>query len=94
MYTLDDLPYDYASLEPFIDEETMHIHHDKHHAAYISNLNKALEKYPELEEKSVEDLLKNLTDVPEDIRTAVRNNAGGHANPVSYTHLDVYKRQS
>lgn len=80
MYTLDDLPYDYASLEPFIDEETMHIHHDKHHAAYISNLNKALEKYPELEEKSVEDLLKNLTDVPEDIRTAVRNNAGGHAN--------------
>ncbi len=80
MYTLADLPYDYSSLEPFIDEETMRIHHDKHHASYVSNLNKALEKYPDFAKNSVEDLLKKLQDVPEDIQTTVRNNAGGHAN--------------
>ncbi len=74
------LPYDYNALEPYIDEETMHLHHDKHHAAYVNNLNAALEKYPQLQSKSAEDLLKDLNSVPEDIRTAVRNNGGGHVN--------------
>ncbi len=74
------LPYDYNALEPYIDEETMHLHHDKHHAAYVNNLNAALEKHPELQSKSAEDLLKELNSVPEDIRTAVRNNGGGHVN--------------
>jgi Fe-Mn family superoxide dismutase len=74
------LPYDYAALEPYIDEKTMHLHHDMHHAAYVKNLNTALEKYPNLQSKSGEDLLRDLTAVPEDIRTAVRNNGGGHVN--------------
>jgi Fe-Mn family superoxide dismutase len=74
------LPYDYNALEPHIDEQTMRIHHDKHHAAYVNNLNAALEKHPQLQGKSVEDLLKNINTVPEDIRTAVRNNGGGHHN--------------
>ncbi len=74
------LPYDYNALEPHIDEQTMRIHHDKHHAAYVTNLNAALEKHPELQGKPVEDLLKNINSIPEDIRTAVRNNGGGHAN--------------
>ncbi|HWT65601.1 MAG TPA: superoxide dismutase [Terracidiphilus sp.] len=79
-YTLAPLPYDYAALEPFIDVETMHLHHDKHHQAYVNNLNAALEKYPELAAKSVEDLIADLNAVPEAIRGAVRNNGGGHAN--------------
>lgn len=79
-YTLPDLPYDYDALEPYIDVETMHLHHDKHHNTYVTNLNAAIEKYPELEEQSIEELMKNLNEVPEDIRTAVRNNGGGHAN--------------
>lgn len=74
------LPYDYSALEPHIDAQTMTLHHDKHHAAYVNNLNAALEKHPQLESKSVEDLLRDLNSVPEDIRTAVRNNAGGHMN--------------
>lgn len=73
------LPYDYAALEPHIDAQTMTLHHDKHHAAYVNNLNAALEKHPQLSSKSVEDLLRDLNSVPEDIRAAVRNNAGGHA---------------
>lgn len=79
-YTLSDLPYGYDALEPYIDVETMHLHHDKHHNTYVTNLNAAIEKYPELEEQSIEELMKNLNEVPEDIRTAVRNNGGGHAN--------------
>ncbi|OTN76963.1 superoxide dismutase [Fe] [Enterococcus sp. 8G7_MSG3316] len=79
-YTLPDLPYAYDALEPYIDEETMHLHHDKHHNTYVTNLNAAIEKHPELGEKSVEDLLKDFSSVPEDIQTAVRNNGGGHAN--------------
>ena len=79
-YTLPDLPYGYDALEPYIDVETMHLHHDKHHNTYVTNLNAAIEKYPELEEQSIEELMKNLNEVPEDIRTAVRNNGGGHAN--------------
>lgn len=79
-YTLPPLPYDYNALEPHIDARTMEIHHTKHHQAYIDKLNGALEKYPELQEKSLEDLLKNLDQIPEDIRTVVRNNGGGHLN--------------
>ena len=75
-----DLAYDYKALEPFIDEATMHLHHDKHHVAYTTNLNKALEKYPEWYEKSAEDILRNLDQVPEDVRLAVKNHAGGHVH--------------
>lgn len=77
---LSSLPYDYDALEPFIDVQTMQIHHDKHHAAYVTNLNAALEKHPQLAEKSLEALLMNLSAVPEDIRTAVRNHGGGTWN--------------
>jgi len=79
-HQLPPLPYDYAALEPHIDEQTMRIHHDKHHATYVTNLNAALEKAPQLQDKSVEELLSDINSVPEDIRTAVRNNGGGHAN--------------
>ena len=79
-HSVPPLPYDYNALEPHIDEQTMRIHHDKHHGAYVNNLNAALEKHPQLQNKSVEDLLKGINSVPEDIRTAVRNNGGGHAN--------------
>lgn len=79
-YTLPDLPYAYDALEPYFDEETMHLHHDKHHNTYVNNLNAAIEKHPELGEKSVEDLVADLNNVPEDIYTAVRNNGGGHVN--------------
>ncbi len=79
-HELPPLPYDYNALEPYIDEQTMRIHHDKHHQAYVTNLNAALENYPELAGKAVEELLRNLELIPEGIRTAVRNNGGGHAN--------------
>jgi Fe-Mn family superoxide dismutase len=80
MYTLPDLPYAHDALEPHIDARTMEIHHGKHHQGYVNNLNKALEGHTELASKSVEDLVANLSSVPESIRTAVRNNGGGHAN--------------
>ena len=79
-HQLPDLPYDYEALEPHIDAETMRIHHTKHHQGYVNNLNAALEKHPELGERTVERLLSDLEAVPQDIRTAVRNNGGGHAN--------------
>lgn len=79
-YELPPLPYDYAALEPFIDADTMHFHHDKHHQAYITNVNAALANHPELAAKSVDDLIKDLKAVPEDIRGAVQNNGGGHSN--------------
>jgi Fe-Mn family superoxide dismutase len=79
-HELPPLPYDFAALEPHIDAQTMQIHHDKHHAAYVNNLNAALEKYPQLQNKSAEELISDLNSVPEDIRTAVRNNGGGHVN--------------
>src|SRR3990172_4440594 len=79
-FTLPPLPYDYKALEPTIDEQTMRLHHDKHHAAYVNNLNAALEPYPDLPKKSIEDLLRSLDKVPEAIRAKVRNNGGGHAN--------------
>lgn len=79
-YTLPDLPYAFDALEPYIDEETMHLHHDKHHNTYVTNLNAAIEKYPELGEKSVEELISDMDTIPTDIKTAVQNNGGGHAN--------------
>ncbi len=79
-HTLPSLPYAYDALEPYIDARTMEIHHTKHHGAYVSNLNAALEKHPELQGHSLESLLRNINNVPEDIRTAVRNHGGGHIN--------------
>jgi len=79
-HTLPPLPYDYAALEPHIDAQTMQIHHDKHHQAYVTNLNAALDKHPELYKQTLEDLLRGIIRVPDDIRTAVRNNGGGHHN--------------
>ncbi len=86
-HQLPPLPYDAAALEPHIDAQTMQIHHDKHHAAYVNNLNAALEKHPSLQSKSTEDLIKNLSAVPEDIRTAVRNNGGGHVNHTMFWQI-------
>ena len=83
-HQLPPLPYDFAALEPHIDAQTMQIHHGKHHQAYINNLNAALEKHPELQSKSVDDLISNLSAVPEDIRGAVRNNGGGHSNQSAF----------
>ena len=79
-HQLPPLPYDFSALEPHIDSQTMQIHHGKHHQAYVTNLNAALEKHPNLQGKSAEDLVRDLGSVPEDIRTAVRNNGGGHVN--------------
>lgn len=79
-HQLPALPYPNNALEPYIDEQTMMIHHDRHHNTYVTNLNAALEAHPELQSKSVEDLIADLNSVPESIRTAVRNNGGGHAN--------------
>ena len=79
-FTLPALPYAADALEPHIDKQTMEIHHGKHHKAYVNNLNKALEKAPELASKSIDELLAGISAVPEAIRTAVRNNGGGHAN--------------
>jgi superoxide dismutase, Fe-Mn family len=86
-YQLPALPYAYNALEPYIDDETMHLHHDMHHQAYVNNLNAAVEKHPELFQKSAEDLVKSLAQVPEDIRTAVRNNGGGHVNHTMYWEI-------
>jgi Fe-Mn family superoxide dismutase len=79
-FTLPALPYTNSALEPHIDAKTMEIHHGKHHQAYINNANKALESHPSLADQSAEALLSDLTSVPEDIRTVIRNNAGGHSN--------------
>ena len=79
-FTVPPLAYPFDALEPHIDAKTMEIHHDKHHATYVANANAALEKHPELAAKTVEDLLWGIDMVPEDIRTAIRNNAGGHSN--------------
>jgi Fe-Mn family superoxide dismutase len=79
-FTVPKLPYAYDALEPHIDARTMEIHHDKHHQAYVDKLNDAIAKHPELGKKSAEDLIRNLSSIPEDIRTAVQNQGGGHAN--------------
>ena len=92
-HELPPLPYPNSALEPHIDAQTMEIHHDKHHQTYVTNLNNAiqgnaaLEKHPELQNKSAEDLLRNLGSVPEDIRTAVRNNGGGHVNHTMFWEI-------
>jgi superoxide dismutase, Fe-Mn family len=86
-HQLPPLPYGFDALEPHIDAQTMQIHHDKHHAAYVNNLNAALEKHPDLQSRSVEDLVRDLTKVPDDIRTAVRNNGGGHINHTMFWQI-------
>ncbi len=86
-FELPPLPYDYAALDPYIDEQTMRIHHDKHHGTYVTNLNAALENQPNLQGKSIEELLRDINSVPENIRTAVRNNGGGHANHTMFWEI-------
>jgi Fe-Mn family superoxide dismutase len=86
-FTLPPLPYAFDALEPHIDAKTMEIHHGKHHQAYVTNLNTALEKAPELQGKSIDDLLRDLSSVPEAIRTAVRNNGGGHWNHTMFWEI-------
>ena len=86
-HSLPPLPYPSDALEPHIDKQTMEIHHGKHHNAYVTNLNAALEKHPDLQSESAEDLIKNLNAVPEAIRTAVRNNAGGHVNHTMFWQI-------
>jgi superoxide dismutase, Fe-Mn family len=86
-HQLPPLPYAFDALEPHIDAETMKIHHGKHHQAYVTNLNAALEKHPELQSKTVEELVSGLSSVPEDIRTAVRNNGGGHVNHTMFWQI-------
>ena len=86
-HTLPPLPYAHDALEPHIDKMTMEIHHGKHHQAYVTNLNAALEKHPDLQSKSVEDLLRHINTVPDEIRTVVRNNAGGHANHAMFWQI-------
>jgi Fe-Mn family superoxide dismutase len=86
-YELAPLPYDYSALEPFIDTETMHLHHDKHHQTYTNNLNAALANHPALAAKPADDLLRDLASIPEEIRIAVRNNGGGYANHTMFWTL-------
>jgi Fe-Mn family superoxide dismutase len=86
-FELPPLPYDYAALEPTIDEATMKLHHDKHHQAYVTNLNGAVEKHSELGNKSPEELVADLNSVPEDVRTVVRNNGGGHVNHTMFWQI-------
>jgi Fe-Mn family superoxide dismutase len=92
-YTLPPLPYPYEALEPHIDTQTMQIHHDKHHAAYVNNLNAALKDHPDLQGSSMADLeklLRNINSVPDAIRTAVRNNGGGHHNHTLFWEIMVH----
>jgi Fe-Mn family superoxide dismutase len=86
-YELAPLPYDYAALEPYIDAETMHLHHDKHHQTYVNNINGLLANHPDLAAKPIDDLVRDIAQVPEEIRTAVRNQAGGVANHNGFWHL-------
>jgi len=86
-HSLPPLPYPSDALEPHIDKLTMEIHHGKHHNAYVTNLNAALDKHPELQSKSPEDLIRGISSVPEDIRTAVRNNGGGHVNHTMFWQI-------
>src|SRR5919112_1063810 len=86
-HELPPLPYDYAALEPHIDEQTMRIHHDKHHDTYVKNLNAALEGHADLQSKPIEELLAGVESLPEAIRTPVRNNGGGHANHTMFWEM-------
>jgi Fe-Mn family superoxide dismutase len=85
-FELPPLPYSYDALEPYIDTETMHLHHDKHHAAYVNNLNAALQRHP-FANRSIEEVVGRLNEVPENIRTAVRNNGGGHVNHTMFWEI-------
>lgn len=87
MFKLPDLPYAYGALEPHIDEQTMRLHHDKHHATYVDNLNKALENQPDFQNLSLEELLQSLDKLPEEIRTKVRNHGGGHYNHTMFWQI-------
>lgn len=84
---LDPLPYDYAALEPYIDATTMRLHHDKHHATYVNNINDALKAYPDLQKQSVDAMIRNLDSVPEAIRTKIQNNGGGHVNHTMFWQI-------
>ena len=86
-FELPPLPYDYAALEPYIDEQTMHLHHDKHHQAYVTNLNNALQGQSQFENLPIEDLIRRINEVPENIRTAVRNSGGGHVNHTMFWEI-------
>lgn len=92
MFTLPDLPYDYDGLAPYISEQIQQLHHDKHHQAYVNNLNKALEKYPEWQNKSIEEIITSLDKIPEDVRTTVRNNGGGHYNHSMFWEMMAPKK--
>lgn len=86
-FELSPLPYNYDALDPYIDAQTMQLHHDLHHQAYVNNLNAAVEKYPELQSKSPEELIKDLNNLPQDITGAVRNNGGGHVNHTMFWQI-------
>ena len=86
-FELSPLPYNYDALEPYIDTQTMQLHHDMHHQAYVNNLNTAVGKHTELESKSLEDLVREINSIPEDVRTAVRNNGGGHVNHTMFWQI-------
>src|SRR5205085_12493360 len=86
-YEVPPLPYDYNALEPYIDTQTMQLHHDKHHAAYVNNLNGAIEKHPGLAGKSPEEFIRDLNSIPEDIRMVVRNNGGGDVNHTMFWQI-------
>ena len=87
MFELPPLPYDYTALEPTIDEATMKLHHDKHHQTYVTNLNGAIEKHPELAQKSPEDLIRDISSLPEDVRKVIQNNGGGHVNHTMFWEI-------
>jgi superoxide dismutase, Fe-Mn family len=91
-YEVPPLPYAYNALEPHIDEQTMHLHHDKHHAAYVAKLNGAIEKHPALGSKSAEELIRNLSALPEDVRGVIRNNGGGHVNHTMFWQIMAPKK--
>ncbi len=93
-FELPSLPYGYDALEPYIDAQTMQIHHDKHHQTYVDKLNAALEKHPALQKKAVEELLSDLAAIPEEIRTAVRNFGGGHFNHLFFWQMMAPKVES
>ncbi|WP_250121708.1 superoxide dismutase [Chroococcidiopsis sp. CCMEE 29] len=86
-FELPPLPYNYDALEPYIDSQTMQLHHDMHHQAYVNNLNSAVEKYSDLQSKSPDELIRELNSVPEDVRTTVRNNGGGHLNHTMFWQI-------
>jgi len=94
MFVLPDLPYDYDALAPYISEQIQQLHHNKHHQTYVDNLNKALEKYPDWQNKSIEEVITSLDQVPEDVRTVVRNNGGGHYNHSMFWEMMAPKKGS